>query len=46
MIVNRDLLKKSLQVKSSNRGITLEKAFPLENNISLLETNYFILKEK
>jgi hypothetical protein len=34
-------------VKSSNRGITaLEKRFALENNISLLETNYFIFKGK
>ena len=48
MIVNRDLLK----IKLTSEKVTIEELQPLkerfaiENNISLLETNYFIFKGK
>ena len=48
MIVNRDLLK----IKLTSEKVTIEELQPLKerfataNNISLLETNYFIFKGK
>jgi predicted P-loop ATPase/GTPase len=48
MIVNRDLLK----IKLTNEKVAIEELQPLkelfadQNNISLLETNYFIFKGK
>ena len=48
MIVNRDLLK----IKLTSEKVSLEELqplkerFALENNITLLETNYFIFKGK
>ncbi len=48
MIINRDLLKIKLsEEKPSPDDLhTLKERFALENNISLLETNYFIFKGK
>ena len=48
MIINRDLLKIKLSEDkpSSDELHALKERFALENNISMLETNYFIFKGK